>query len=682
MEAGCEMSEIKENIEKKLNNLELEEAGKLIAEYEKEVPMDLDLIVYKSIYYLYSNDLDMALEYGVQGVRRYPTNGDMYYNLACIYEQKGEILSACKNYYKAVKIYAYTKDEKEETLKIGDKLNELWNLVEEELRYRSRIGDSSYSEEVKAYVEQSRNCFGLSESSYRSMEQIVGNYYWMTEKEKRYIGAYRNQILDMWDNNCWDLIHIKGEFLKVTEGTDFQVEGDVEEYLLPIATEQVNTLHFFEGAMKDYPPVLQEANKRFNYYRVNNGTRIHSEGKSFYGAPIPLGINPLQKKLVLNIFVDGLSQEILNGEDFKKVMPYTYEFFKKGTICTQAYATAEWTYPSIANYVTGLDTPHHMLFHNMLDNAIPEDVPTLPEYFKEAGYFTSKICGNWRIIPTYGHARGYDQFIYQHQNIGFKAEMMVGEIIDHIEAFNETNQFLWMSIGDLHDIADGFDLSLAVQKEIELSERGLEKAGSTSAKQEYSENKIKAYKKTATHIDVLLNIIYKYIEEKYKDEEIIVSLFSDHGQSFLVPPEEHFMCKERAKVAFMVRGGGAPVQITDEIISTSDYLNIMCKLAGIRMKNVETNGNLPRCFGGEVEREYALDESIHPKDPYYATFFAKQYTIYFENGAPTEEDGRFELKDYSISAKDLNGNLIEDEELLDRYLDIIIDHIAPLIKYL
>jgi arylsulfatase A-like enzyme len=321
-----------------------------------------------------------------------------------------------------------------------------------------------------------------------------------------------------------------------------------------------------------------------------------------------------------------------------------------------------------------------MMFHCDLDGRIPDDVKTLPEYFKQEGYFTAKLCGNWRIIPTYGHARGYDQFIYQHQTVGFKAETIVGEVIDHIEAFRDTNQFLWMSIGDLHDVADGLDLSLAVQNRIDVTDRALEKAGETSAKQRYSESKIGAYKKMATHVDTMLESLYHYLEENYRDDEIVISLFSDHGQSYLVPDAAHFLGKERARVAFMFRGGLTGGE-TDEIISTSDYLHIMCKLAGIPMQEAVTDGNLPVSFGGDHERVYAMDESLHPHDPYYATIFTKRYTVYFENGSPTNDEGRFELKDCKLDIVDRKGNAVYDERLAEKFLNIILEHIAALLIY-
>lgn len=213
-----------------------------------------------------------------------------------------------------------------------------------------------------------------------------------------------------------------------------------------------------------------------------------------------------------------------------------------------------------------------------------------------------------------------------------------------------------------------------------MENRAAEDAGKTSVKQAGSKIKISNYKKMASYTDVLLNALYTYILDNYKEDEFLVSLFADHGQGYLVPNGGHFLSKERAKVAFMFRGG-APEQISDEIISTSDYVTIMNWLAGIPMKPIKTMGNLPACFGGKTEREYALCESLHPKDAYCATFFTKQYTIYFENGAPVGEDGRFELRDYKISITDMDGTEIQDESIRKKYLDIILEHIAPVIIY-
>lgn len=674
---------LKSDIENRLNNMELSNVKELIDNYEKKEPMDMDLISYKCLYYIYTNHIDKALQYGLLGIKKYPTNGDFYYNLAYIYELKYDLLSACKNYVKAYYIYEVTSNENSQKFQLKEKTAKLYLQIKAAEEEANQNGDNSnILEKIKVFMEQYKYAFGLDEMLvYKGNEQVVGNYYWTSEEKRHYVGVYRTQLNNLIGEGNWDLFHTKAEFLEVSEGKYKSIKGTAQEYFVPIAVEDMNTVHMFKRGSSDMIPVLQKENKHFNYYKVKSGTEIFSSNKSFYGRPLPIGHDCKKKKLVLNIFIDGLAQEVINGDDFSKLMPSTYEFFSKGTICTQAYSSADWTYPSIASIMTGLDSIHHMMFHNKIDTHIPKETTTLNEYFHETGYFASVLCGDWRTTPSYGYARGCDQFIYQHLVTGMKAEMSIGEAIDHLEAFQDMDQYFWFSIADLHDIADGFDLSLAVQRSLELEDRKMADVGETSVKQNYSQSKINAYKKSISHIDILLNALYTYIEKKYHDDEIIISLFADHGQGYLIPKDGHFLSKERSKVAFMFRGSNVPTCISDEIISTCDYISIMCKLAGIPMKDVLTAGNLPVCFGGENKREYALTESLHPGDPYYATFFTKQYTVYFKNGDITNHDGRFLLKNYSITIKDLKENLIEDEVLQNKYLNIILEHTAKVRIY-
>ena len=99
----------------------------------------------------------------------------------------------------------------------------------------------------------------------------------------------------------------------------------------------------------------------------------------------------------------------------------------------------------------------------------------------------------WRSIPSYGYARGLDQYVYQHQSMGARAEQEIMDVIEHLETFKETDQYLWMAVGDLHDVADGLDLSDAVQKNLTLEERELDELGVTSVKQNYSAKKTAMY---------------------------------------------------------------------------------------------------------------------------------------------------------------------------------------------
>ena len=680
-------SSLKEKIEQSLSEMNLESADYYIAEYKKQNPYDRDLWFYECVYSLLVNDIVKAQNIADKCVRRFPTSYEAYYYQASVYQARGMVQEALKGYRTAAFLYKFLGCN---NVPIWDDTNAQIEILEDEYEkildgYISN-NDVSNMMRARSYFARKKTVWGKCEVAPRNDEcLIVGTEFWVTDDDLRYVGMYRAPLPMMVGEENMSLVRTQAEFLKFKEkGKRLIVSGDVKEYLLPIASvEDKNLYSFADVETKHISNIPQMFAKHFNYYKIKNNTTVQGRGDAYFGYPIPLEHKRDRRKLVISFFVDGLAQEIINGPDFKELMPNTYEFFSKGTICTQTYSCSEWTFPSLATYESGLNTLNHMMFHNKLDGELPHDVPTLSEYFKSKGYYTSKLDGDWRCIYSYGFARGVDQYVYHIQSMGARAEQEIINIIEHIETFKDTDHYLWMTVGDLHDIADGLDLSPAVQKELTLEERESEEIGETSVKQKSSWRKSSMYKKTAHYFDMLFGLLYTYIQNNFSDDEILISLFADHGQGYLVPPDAHFLAKERSKVAFMFRGKGVPNEVTDEIMSTADYVPIMCKLAGIDMKaDAHIDGRLPKVFGGEKARDYAITESLHPGDVYSAVANSTDYEIYFDNSEKTDEEGRFRLGEYKVYGfNKTDGSPVEDTALLKEYEAMFLDRIREHISY-
>ena len=254
------MKAIKEKIEQKLNAMELDDAWLLMEEYEKEAPMDMDLLSFKVIYYIYRDKVEEALCFALKGVRRYPVSGDMYYNLAYIYELKEDWLLASENYTKAQIIYAYVRDEKAQSLQIVGKLAALMRRIDGKAAECRLSGDFDYVQAVESFKERQRYCFGLDVVVFRKPEQIMGKYIWIAPKEKKYVGIQKALYSDYILEDALNLVHTKGEILSVKEGKTYQVIGQNEEYLLPIAVKEKNTMHLFKQKDKRNT-VLQRENR-------------------------------------------------------------------------------------------------------------------------------------------------------------------------------------------------------------------------------------------------------------------------------------------------------------------------------------------------------------------------------------------------------------------------------------
>lgn len=678
-------TELKNQIESYFEQENFKEVSGLLHKYKEQYPSDRDLWFYECVLALTVGELEKAQKIADKCVHKFPTSYEAYYYQACVYQARGMILEALKSYHIAYDLNLYTHYANDSILEdIKVQIENLEDQFEKLLKEYIAYNDFVNISRMLSFLNRRDVVWGKDEKMARSAKElVVGKEYWVTDDDLRYIGIYRAPLPQFIGEENLSMIRTKAEFLKFDKkGNNNFVKGTSDEYLLPIASAEIDNMHTFQSP-EEVHKVGQLYSQHFNYYRVKNGMQIKSDKQAYYGYPIPLEHKRGRRKLVLSFFADGLAQEVINGDDFEKLMPNTYKFFSKGTICTQAHSCSEWTYPSLATCVSGLDTLHHMMFHDKLDGELPKNSPTLIEYFKGKGYYTSKMDGEWRSIPSYGYARGLDQYVYQHQSMGARAEQEIMDVIEHLETFKETDQYLWMTVGDLHDVADGLDLSDAVQKNLTLEERELDELGVTSVKQNYSAKKTAMYKKTIQYFDMLFGFLYTYIENNYTDDEILISLFADHGQGYLIPTGKPFLSKERTKVAFMFRGANVKQQVTDEIISTADYLPIMCRLADIQYDAASIDGKLPKAFGGLEEREYTITESLHPKDVYRAVANAGDYEIYFENSEKTDEEGRFLLGDYKVFGfyKDAENTPITDAELLKRYENIFLERIAEHIIY-
>lgn len=675
----------KTEIEQLINSGNIEEAKILISEYESLNPEDADLCSLKTALCLRAGDINSAYSFASNGVRRLPLNEEMQYNYAVACEMTGRWAEAYIAYCRSG--FLIDTYEKVTEIKPYEEANRILSSVAEELHHVDTAVAKENLEIVQILGHLANNAFSLCDSRFRAIEcpNLIGEYFFESINRRRFVGYFRDQFFVYFPESApKDVMRMKAEFLEVTEVCNLSIPETAAEFIIPIASaESANSYTFMTQGIEHL--VRQSVPNVFSYYRVAGGTEIVSEGKSYFGKAIPLKHDGKRKKLVLSIFVDGVSSSVVKGEDFKKHMPNTAAFFEKGTIFSSAYNASEWTYPSITNYISGMSTPKHMMYHPSIDYYLPEDITTLAQYYQAAGYYTSYYGGDWRIIPAYGHSRGYDRFVYQHQKVGFKVHDVISDVINQLDAFGETDQYIWMTIGDLHDIADGNEFATPVQTSMPIEERVFSDRGKTSVKQNYNELFRKQYLRNLHYVDRWLHYLYDYIETNYQDEEILISLFSDHGQGYLIKREDaHFLSEERSNIPILLRGGDSTGKgYCSELVSSTDYSVIMRKLTDLSTDVAGTDGHLPHLFGGKQKRPYVLTESIHPGDPYQAAIFTDNEDVkyFYRNSDLVRDDARFVLADQEEYLENKQGQRFENDQLLQEFHSILMEHIAGLLIY-
>lgn len=657
-----------------LNIGKKEAAKQAILEYEKEFPYDLELFSIKATYFFMIQHYENAKRTLLDGLAINPFNIDLLYNLSLVYEQLGDYFYADK-YYRKCRTMLSDKIEQKEYRELAEELEQKMDLFSDkvnELAASVTEKDSGkFLAQVEDHLRRSEDHFGFAAAS----DWSLSNYSY-SQKPLRYDPDYYVANFFRTGYYIEDTMHYKKveviKMAKTEEGAPVKNLSLEKKSLVPILSKTEEPLRLeYQG--REYELISHP--ETFAYYPFDDDIKILSEN-CIVGEPISMIPDLKKKKLVLTLFIDGLSQCILEKYGFQELMPNTYDFFSNSIYFTNCYATGDWTYPSIASYYSGFYPANHKMYTSSgIVTQLPEDTVVLGEMFNEAGYTAAKIDGVWRTNPDLGYIRGLKRYIY-----GKFCEMMgIGEVIseavDHMELFGDTNQFLFLTFDELHDIADGYRQRPSTQIRVDLENRQLQhEEKATSAMLNRDPKKEARYLEQIKYLDRNLSMLYFYINKLFKEDEIIVTLISDHGQSYLLEKEDFHLDDKMSRVPLLVKGVSKDRILCEEYISGVDYMHIMNHVADLNADLSDKEGILPKIFGGTEERKYIISESIHPEQPYWAMLRNKDIRFLFETKNHIEYDGRVRMDEYTAILKDTNGNLLNDPRTYQECIDFIFEH--------
>lgn len=664
---------MKKQIEKAITMQDYSVAEKMIENYEKVVPNDFELYSYKIGVYLGRGELEQAYNVAQKAVQINPFNVEANYNLATVAEATERPVEAFSYYLKT----DYLQDNLQDKLIPSEVLEQQQKGVFEQIHDNAQLLQQ-FNLMKCLYQYMIRDPFRSYSTDLvgTAIADCLGQEYYAGRCDG-WFEAYFN-----YEGNR-DVVRAKCEFFPVAHvGREFTAEKDM---LVPVVlncnlnekesncmldVSQSSNLAYYENAFCKYSYIPTTKKQKFVSYK-----------DAVWGKPIPLhSSNGKRKKLILNIFIDSFNYLVIEKYGLKTLMPYTAKFFKKGANCKNYYSCSEFTLPSIATYWTGKHPSTHMNLSNEYRHNFMGDEVTFSESFQQAGYVTAKIGGNDSVTPAQGYIRGFDRFVYQINAEGLTVKEVVTDTLEHLRTFRDTDQFIWLDIVDLHDVAGGFMRSLEVQAGCPLETRYIDNEIETTVKQTHSKNRQKIFRKELEKIDFYLSLLYSYIDENYNDEEIVISLFSDHGTAFIVEDGQPFVSDQRTHIPLLLRGSNVKGEI-DEIIETTDYAGIISTLAGIPYSYENKDANLPKYFGGTKEREYAISQSIFIGDPYRIAFHAKDAHCYLETKNKIEEQYVIDLSDYDMWMVDGDGQEFVDLEKQEQYLNITKQKIGHLLTY-
>jgi hypothetical protein len=116
---------------------------------------------------------------------------------------------------------------------------------------------------------------------------------------------------------------------------------------------------------------------------------------AFWGAPTVSGVSRrTEKPNVIFYVIDGAGAEYMSLYGYnRRTTPNLERLAAEGAVFERAYSNSSWTRPSNASFMTSL---HHSVLGGFRGgfNTIPEDVPTMAQRLRRAGYQAAVLTPN------------------------------------------------------------------------------------------------------------------------------------------------------------------------------------------------------------------------------------------------------------------------------------------------
>ena len=636
-----------------------------LAAYREAAPTSERADIFAAKYLLHHGDAENAAVCAERAYRKRPVNREIWLLLAESYARLDRPVDALTMYGYAYGLYLSPEIPMELLMRGGkDGLDRL--------SIAAGIGTGAPMTQNRAFLA------GADHALEFQLDAFVGEYLPLTPPEgsaRYWVAAYvdnaflsdQSQLIEKMRHTDVFVDRMQRDYPFCLQRAQ-EVRGRVTievpegaEVILPIAgTEPLQELTI---ASKSQPPASAYLGKwAFSQFRLTETTEITSASDAVYavGTPIRLGHSPARRKLVLNILIDGLAWNIARTH-FPDAMPNIAHFFARGTIFDQHFSTSECTYPSLPVIETGRYPIHTQVFNERNSHELPLDMMTLSECMTDLGYYAAAPMG--AADPIYsGTLRGYDQL----NTTGWK--LLSAEAVDRtimqLEAFDETDQFLHLHVADVHPWnAKGFKFHPAVETHLPLSERLFDTDEHIAS---VRLPKLKIYQEqfwqSLRRVDRNLAQLLTYIEEHYAEEEYLVSVYSDHGNSIFSAPVNGVMdviAENSTRALWMMRGAGVPEgRIVDELTSSADLYPTLGALCGFPAAD-DIDGNLPAVFGGK-ERDAVYSMSMFPGQTYKLAVRTHDFALRLETQEKVDEDGTVNFADARVGIYPRTHELEED----------------------
>ena len=344
---------------------------------------------------------------------------------------------------------------------------------------------------------------------------------------------------------------------------------------------------------------------------------------------------------VVLITIDTLrADEILGPVSSRARTPRLDELMSTSTVFTSARSTSPWTRPAIASLLTGLSPLVHGTTKR--NSRLPEQVTTLAEFYRNAGFRTAAIGRNGAIGKDLNFGQGFDEYRMHPTSTnlwtpsaGMQALRILGLSQEDpssmdlavrasrwLERHHESSFFLWIHFLDPHgpyapprEFFPAVDQAPARYRH-QFSEMGSVRGGYLVLSEQEKKWVRELYRGEVSYVDACVGLVLDTMSQLELLDGAIVALTSDHGEEFFdheMMGHGHSLYDELLRVPLIIK---APNQtrsrtFTDDV-SIESVAPTLLSLSGVEPESYPFQGT------SLVERD-SRAESGSPQKPLVST---------------------------------------------------------------
>ena len=260
------------------------------------------------------------------------------------------------------------------------------------------------------------------------------------------------------------------------------------------------------------------------------------------------------------------------------------------------------------------------------DSALPKDTETLPDILRKNGYRTFGYSSHLRFSPAYGHAKGFERFLFNPTVYNGNYCVAINKTIQHLEAHQDESNFVLLHIFDTHPPFE--PLSYLENLSMEKFRRNItDNQNDKAINEDGTDFIMDECLARLQAVDVTLHALYSYINRQSWKEQATIVLTTDHGPTQLQKGKP-LLLDPSVSIPLFVKAPTIKPQICHSFIEGNvDLMPSILYITNIASPN-NINGQ-PWPFLNGQERPQGFSESLYG-NVYAACIRDQDFSYHFQ----------------------------------------------------